>query len=97
MCKNVGLCMDILSFEKAAVLLKAGTGIDYSAEYLEKILGDAINVDHKLNQKFGVSHKDDTLPERFRKEPLKEGLSKGSTVNIEKMVEEYYRIHKWDD
>ena len=97
MCKNVGLCMDILSFEKAAALLKAGTGIDYSAEYLEKILGDAINTDRKLNKKFGVSLKDDTLPERFTKEPLKEGLSKGSIVNIEKMVDEYYRIHKWDD
>ncbi len=97
MCKNVGLCMDILSFEKAAVLLRAGTGVDYSAEYLEKILGDAINTDRKLNKKFGVSRKDDTLPERFIKETLKEGLSKGSTVNIEKMVDEYYRIHKWND
>ncbi len=97
MCKNVGLCMDILSFENASALLRASTGIDYTPEYLEKILGDAINLDRKFNQKFGVSRKDDTLPERFKKEPLKEGLSSGSTVNIEKMVDEYYKIHKWDE
>ena len=97
MCKNVGLCMDILSFEKASALLRTGTGIDYPPEYLEKILGDAINVDRKLNQKFGLSDKEDTLPERFKKEPLKEGPSKGSTVNIEKMVDEYYKIHRWDE
>jgi len=96
MCKNIGLCMDILNFEKASVLLKTGTGIDYSAEYLEKILGDSINLDFKLNRRFGVTKEDDTLPERFQKEPLSEGPTKGSTVNIQKMVDEYYKIHKWE-
>lgn len=96
MCKNIGLCMDILNFENASALLKAGTGIDYSPRYLEKILGDSINTDFKLNRKFGVRRKDDTLPERFQKEPLKEGPTKGSTVNIQKMVDEYYKIHEWE-
>lgn len=97
MCKNVGLCMDILNFENSSSLLKAGTGIDYSPEYLEKILGDAVDVDRKLNQKFGISRVDDTLPERFQKEPLKEGPSKGSTIDIQKLVDEYYKLHKWKE
>lgn len=97
MCKNVGLCMDILNFENASALLEAGTGIDYSPEYLEKILGNAIDLDRKLNRKFGISRKDDTLPERFQKEPLKEGPTKGSTINIKKLVDEYYKIHKWKE
>ena len=88
--------MDILNFEKASILLKTGTGIDYSPEYLEKILGDSINLDFKLNRRFGVTKEDDTLPERFQKEPLSEGPTKGSTVNIQKMVDEYYKIHKWE-
>lgn len=96
MCKNVGLCMDILSFEKISALLKAGAGVDYSPDYLQKIMGDAVDLDYKLNRKFGVKRTDDTLPERFQKEPLQEGPTKGSTVDIKRMVDEYYKIHKWE-
>jgi aldehyde:ferredoxin oxidoreductase len=96
MCKNIGLCMDILDLERVSRLLKCGTGIDYSPEYLEKITGDAVDLDFQLNRKFGTKREDDTLPERFQKEPLKEGPTKGSTVNIKKMVDEYYKIHDWE-
>ena len=95
MCKNIGLCMDVLNFENSAVLLKTGTGIEYSPEYLQKILGDAVCNDFTLNRKFGKTRKDDTLPFRFRKEPLREGPTAGSTVDIEKMVDEYYKLHNW--
>ncbi|UCC41055.1 MAG: aldehyde ferredoxin oxidoreductase family protein [Candidatus Aminicenantes bacterium] len=97
MCKNIGLCMDVLNFEKASTLLKAGTGIDYSPGYVEKILGDSIDTEYKLNKRFGVKREEFTLPERFQKEPLKEGPTKGSTVDIKRMVDEYYKIHKWED
>ncbi len=97
MCKNIGLCMDVLNFENASSLLKAGTGIDYSSGYLKKILGDSIDRDFKLNRRFGTKRADDTLPERFQKEPLKEGPSKGSIINIKKMVDDYYKIHKWEE
>jgi len=96
MCKNIGLCMDVLSFENAAALLRAGTGVDYSAAYLEKVLDEAVQRDRRLNFRFGVTPKDDTLPERFLKEPLREGPSQGSTVDIQKMVGEYYRLHGWE-
>ncbi len=97
MCKNIGLCMDVLNFERAASLLKAGTGLDYSPEYLTKILAEAIDLDHTFNRRLGMRRKDDTLPDRFQKEPLARGLTKGATVDIQKMVEEYYKIHKWED
>lgn len=93
MCKNIGLCMDILNFKTAAVLLTACTGITYTADYLEKILGQNIERDFQLNKKFGLKREDDTLPERFLKEPLKTGPTKGSVVKIKKMVDEYYRLH----
>jgi aldehyde:ferredoxin oxidoreductase len=97
MCKNIGLCMDILNMERISVLLKAGTGLDYSPDYLAKILGDAIDLDHTFNKKLGITKQDDTLPERFLKEPLSQGPTKGETVDIQKMVDEYYRIHGWDE
>jgi aldehyde:ferredoxin oxidoreductase len=95
MCKNIGLCMDVLHFDSAAALLRAGTGEDYSPEYLENVLAEAVERDRRLNLRFGVTLKDDTLPERFLDEPLTEGPSRGSTVDIRKMVGEYYRLHGW--
>ena len=97
MCKNIGLCMDILSLERASSLLRAGTGLDYTADYLARILSDAIDRDHVFNRSLGMSKKDDTLPERFQKEPLTEGPTRGVTVDIKKMVDEYYKIHEWKD
>ncbi|MFC2157174.1 aldehyde ferredoxin oxidoreductase family protein [Acidobacteriota bacterium] len=95
MCKNIGLCMDVLSLENTSVLLQKGTGMDYSPEYLEEILEKAIDRDYRFNRQFGLTREDDSLPERFRKESLKRGPTRGATVNIDKMVDEYYRLHKW--
>jgi len=96
MCKNIGLCMDVLNFENCSALLTAGTGIAYTPEYLKKIMEDSVDLQHNLNKRFGLQREDDTLPERFIKEPLPEGLTKGSTVDITRMVEEYYKIHRWE-
>jgi aldehyde:ferredoxin oxidoreductase len=95
MCKNIGLCMDVLHFENAAALLRAGTGVEYSPGELERNLGDAVERDRRLNIRFGATPEDDTLPDRFLKEPLEEGPSRGSTVDIARMVGEYYRLHGW--
>ena len=95
MCKNIGLCMDILNFENVSLLLEACTGISYTPEYLQRIMGECINRDRVINEKFGLNPEDDTLPERFLKEPLSEGPTRGSTVDIERMVREYYQLHGW--
>jgi len=96
MCKNIGLCMDILNFESAADLLKAATGHSYTPEHIQKIMGNSVDLQFQLNRKFGLTREDDTLPERFTKEPLPRGPTKGSTVDIERMVDEYYDQHGWD-
>ena len=97
MCKNIGLCMDILSLERVSSLLRAGTGLDYTPEYLVKILADAIDLDHGFNRLLGVTRDDDTLPDRFQKEPLVKGPTRGETVDIRRIVDEYYKIHEWED
>lgn len=96
MCKNIGLCMDILDLDKVAKLLRTGTGINYSAEYLHEVTGAMIDSDLKLNRRFGTRREDDTLPERFQKESLTSGPTRGSTVDIDRMVDEYYKLHGWD-
>ncbi|MHA2157766.1 MAG: aldehyde ferredoxin oxidoreductase family protein [Candidatus Thorarchaeota archaeon] len=96
MCKNIGLCMDVLNFESASNLLKAATGHDYTPELIQKLMGDSVDLQFKLNRKFGLVREDDTLPDRFTKEPLPRGPTKGSTVDIERMVSEYYELHGWE-
>ncbi len=92
MCKNIGLCMDILDLETSKELLKHGTGLSYSKRELKKILSKSIKRERKLNKEF-KPELISTLPKRFREEPLKEGESKGSTVDIEKMVKKYEELH----
>ncbi|MFX1533044.1 MAG: aldehyde ferredoxin oxidoreductase family protein [Promethearchaeota archaeon] len=94
MCKNIGLCMDVLNFKNASTLLTAGTEIEYTPEYLKKIFGECVERDYQLNKKFGLKREEETLPERFLKEPLTKGPTKGSIVNIKKMVDEYYKLHE---
>lgn len=96
MCKNIGLCMDILDFEFSSRLLQAGTGLKFTPERVDEILRDHIVADRLLNMQFGLDSSQDTLPDRFTQDSLKEGPSKDSVVNIEKMVKEYYRIKGWN-
>lgn len=89
--------MDILNFDLTSGLLCAGTGLEYSAAELTKMMGDAVDLDRKLNLRFGLRRVDDTLPHRFQHEPLTKGPTKDSTVDIQQMVDEYYRLHGWED
>ncbi len=54
------------------------------------------NLQRMFNVANGITRKDDTLPERFLKEPLKEGGAKGQVVELEPMLDEYYEYMGWD-
>jgi aldehyde:ferredoxin oxidoreductase len=96
MCKNIGLSMDVLDFDIASRLLKAGTGLKFSPEKIDQALKGVIIKDRKMNIDFGITSADDTLPKRFTHEPLKEGASKGQVVPVDRMVKEYYEVKGWD-
>ncbi len=49
-----------------------------------------------FNQREGLSRKDDTLPDRFLKEPEKEGPAKGEVVNLDVMLDDYYKLWGYD-
>jgi aldehyde:ferredoxin oxidoreductase len=97
MCKNIGLSMDIMDFDFASRLLRAGTGLNFSPMNVDAALKGVINRDRKMNIDFGVTADQDTLPKRFTAEPLTEGASKGEVVPVKRMVEEYYKIKGWDE
>lgn len=97
MCKNVGLSMDVLDFDLAADLLRAGTGLKFTTDNVNQALRRTITSDRLMNIDFGITAKEDTLPHRFTHEPLLEGASKGQVVPVQDMVKEYYKIKGWDE
>jgi aldehyde:ferredoxin oxidoreductase len=92
MCKNIGLCMDILSFPFAAELLRAGTGMDWDEQTVGDALDNVLAAEREFNRREGIAAEDDTLPERFLKEPLEEGPTAGSVVELDRMLEQYRKL-----
>jgi len=86
----------IASAELAAMLGPL-TGFEYSADDFLKC-GDRIwNLERLFNLKAGFTAKDDTLPPRLLKEPIKTGPSKGKVSLLPEMLPEYYRLRGWDE
>jgi len=81
--------------ELVAAGIRAVTGVPYSLDDL-MFVGERIwNQERLFNLKAGFSKKDDTLPRRLLKEPLPSGPGKGQTVELDRMLPEYYRLRGW--
>ncbi len=98
MCKNTMVSMETLDFKGIAEIYSALVGEEYTAEDVQKIGERICNVERIYNTLAGIRKADDTLPERFTKEPLPEecGPSAGSVLELEPMVNEYYLERGWD-
>jgi aldehyde:ferredoxin oxidoreductase len=97
---SIGACLFsffALSPEHYAEMLQAATGLKRdSAEFLRA--GERIwNLERLFNLREGFSRADDSLPARFGNEPLLEGHSKGKTVVLKPLLDEYYRLRGWDE
>lgn len=81
-----------------AKFLPAVTGIDDfgSVDELLKIGERINNVERAFNVREGFTRKDDIFPERFLKEPMPEGNSKGQIFEMKPMLDEYYEVRGWD-
>jgi len=76
--------------------LRAVTGWDITEDELMTIGERIVNVERLFNIRQGLTRKDDTLSERFLKEPIPSGPAKGRVLDLEPMLEEYYRARGWD-
>lgn len=85
-----------LSFDKQAKLYEAATGIAMSGKKLQKAGERIVNLERAFNVLCGITRKDDTLPGRFLREPLKEGGSAGYLVDFEPLLDEYYTARGWN-
>lgn len=97
-CKNTYNNMEVLSWEEAAELLRTATGWDITGEEVRQIGERIVNLERVFIVREGVTRKDDSLPTRFVKEPMREGSgpSTGSVLELEAMLDEYYRVRGWD-
>jgi aldehyde:ferredoxin oxidoreductase len=56
-----------------------------------------VSLERMINLDCGLGPQDDSLPERFREEPLPEGMAAGNTVvELDRMVADYYHLRGWD-
>ena len=94
-CKIAYLAMG-LSPDLIAKAFQAVTGFEINGTEILKTGERITNLERLLNLKLGLFPAQDTLPDRFLTEPLPDGPSKGETVHIKKMIEEYYGLRGWD-
>lgn len=97
-CKNTYNNMEIMDWDETAELLRAGTGWDMTGEEVQRIGERIVNLERLFIAREGITREDDTLPKRFTKEPAPEGSgpSMGSVLELEPMLDEYYRARGWD-
>jgi len=103
MCKNILACLDAppMFYELkniASKLIHTAIGWNVTPDEVQRIGERIVNLERAFNVREGMTRKDDTLPERFLKEPLPKecGPSAGSIVELEPMLDEYYQEREWD-
>ena len=77
----------------------AATGIDLDYEGLLAAGARVVAVERAINLRRGVRRKDDTLPERFFRDPVPKGPAKGEVFHrerFEEMLDEYYEARGWE-
>lgn len=97
-CKNTYNNMEVLDWEGTAELLRAATGWDITGDQVQQIGERIVNLERLFIAREGITRKDDVLPRRFLKEPLsgESGPSAGAVLELEPMLDEYYRARGWD-
>ena len=95
-CKNIMQNMEILTFDRAAEVLEAATGLNLTPAQVREAGARIVTVERAFGVREGITRRDDCLPKRFREEPLREGASAGTLFDQEPMLDDYYKERGWD-
>lgn len=85
-----------LTPEDVAALLGDALGWETTADEVLLTGERLFNLKRLINLRYGITRADDTLPERFLKEPRPEGGAAGQLPDLETMLNEYYAERGWD-
>jgi len=99
----MGFCLfpqsnGMIPLELASRMLYAATGVEEfrDPQYLLLVGERVYNIERAFNAREGFTRKDDTLPERFLREPVPRPPSKGQIVELDRMLDDYYTARGWD-
>jgi aldehyde:ferredoxin oxidoreductase len=96
MCKITLIGLRALEPEDMTKVIYAVTGWNVDKIELLMIGERIVNLERLFNVREGIRRKDDTLPERYLKTPMPEGPSKGSIVELDPMLDQYYMLRGWN-
>jgi aldehyde:ferredoxin oxidoreductase len=94
-CKNISCCMDAVDFDLAADAYSGLLGQDISARDLWEVCSCVSQVERDFNLREGLLPEEDTLPSRFIGQPIPDGPAKGTTIDIQRLVNDYYQEKGW--
>ena len=90
----------VFTFSDFAEMLTLSTGEDFSASDVELATERIYNVERMFSARTaGFMRKDDTVPERFFREPTDGGSSKGQKLDRDKfemILDDYYSARGWN-
>lgn len=97
---SLGLCSTMragITLEDQVQAFSMVTGIPMTMEEINEAAERIINIERIYNIRLGLDRKDDSLPKRFLEEPMPKGESKGQTVDLETLLDNFYDIMGWDN
>ena len=95
-CKNISNCMDAVDFEVTAEAYSGLLGKEVTRDDLWNACAHVSQVERDFNVREGLTPSDDTLPRRFTEHPIPDGPAKGTTIDIEHLVKDYYKEKGWE-
>ncbi|MCK5650877.1 MAG: aldehyde ferredoxin oxidoreductase C-terminal domain-containing protein, partial [Gemmatimonadetes bacterium] len=95
-CKNISCCMDVVDFDLAADAYSGLLGRDITKDEIWAVCSHVSQVERDFNLREGLRVEDDTLPERFVGKPIPDGPSKGTVIDIDRLVKDYYEVKGWE-
>ncbi len=97
----LGLCKFIAkgSFTPAqtAELVNKALGWEWTGQDVLDAGARLFNFKRLINNRLGITAKDDVLPVRLTTEPRPTGSAAGVLPNMELMLKNYYQLRKWDE
>ena len=106
---SIGICkfqtvfcaVNAPKWEEFARLIQLATGMKFTKTQLMEIGERIYTLERQFLVREGVTREDDTLPERYFREPTPLGLEavRGKVIDkakFEHMLDEYYELHGWD-
>ena len=88
---------DMYQWKELATIVEGSTGMRLKKEDLRGIASRISDSTRRFNLREGMTKEQDSLPERFHKEPLPETGKVVTEEEFKRLLEDYYRLRGWDE